>query len=154
MNPNHKTINNQEGATAVEFAIVLSVLLLFIFGIIEFSLALFNQQVITNAAREGARRGVIMRAPTRIVDDENAEIKARVMEFAESYLVTFGDDILTIDDVKINFDDDIDADDPVRGLSPGNDLIVQVTYEYQFLFLSTIGIGPIDLTSTATMKME
>jgi len=50
-------LNSQEGAAMIEFAIILPLLLLFIFGIIEFSLALFNQQVITNAAREGARRG-------------------------------------------------------------------------------------------------
>ena len=137
---------------AVEFAIILPLLLLFIFGIIEFSLFLYNKQVITNAAREGARRGVIVRS-IRSVGTENAGIKARVMDFAKSNLVTFGDDILTIDDVKINPDAD-GVDDPVRELSFDNDLIVWVTYEYQFLFLSTIKIGPINLQSVSTMKME
>lgn len=165
--PHKKTINNQEGAAAVELAIILPLLLLFIFGIIEFSLALFNQQVITNAAREGARRGVIMRAPTRIVSAENHEIRARIQWFAKSYLVTFGDDTFDAFDtnpetknVSINPDPITDVDDPDRGLSFGDALIVQVTYKYKFLFLSTkiepiySGIGPIDLTSTATMKME
>ena len=105
-----------------------------------------------NAAREGARRGVIVRS-IRSVGTENAGIKARVMEFAGSYLVTFGDDTLTIDDVEIN-PDAAGVDDPGRGLSFGNDLIVRVTYEYQFLFLSTIKIGPINLQSVSTMRME
>ena len=127
--PHKKIINNQEGAAAIEFAIILPLLLLFIFGIIEFSLFLYNKQVITNAAREGARRGVIVRS-IRSVGTENAGIKARVMDFAKSNLVTFGDDILTIDDVKINPDAD-GVDDPVRELSFDNDLIVWVFIHFQ-----------------------
>ncbi|WP_291348238.1 TadE family protein [Desulfobacula sp.] len=165
--PHKKTINNQEGAAAIELAFILPLLLLFIFGIIEFSLFLYNKQVITNAAREGARRGVIMRAPTRVVSAENAEIRARIQEFAESHLVTFGDDTFDAFDtnpetknVSINPDPITDVDDPDRELSFESDLIVRATYEYKFLFLSTkiepiySGIGPINLTSTATMKME
>lgn len=49
----------QSGAAIVEFAIVLPVLLIFIFGIIEFGFLLYDQAVITNASREGARSGVV-----------------------------------------------------------------------------------------------
>jgi hypothetical protein len=45
MKPEKK--RSQKGATTVEFAILLPVLLLFIFGILEFGLLLFNKQVIT-----------------------------------------------------------------------------------------------------------
>ncbi len=45
----------QHGVAAVEFAIVLPVLLLILFGIINFGVLMYNQAVITNAAREGAR---------------------------------------------------------------------------------------------------
>ena len=43
------------GAVAVEFAIMLPLLLLLIFGIIDFGRALNAQVTITQAAREGAR---------------------------------------------------------------------------------------------------
>ncbi len=44
-----------DGAAAVEFALILPVLVLLVLGLIEFSL-LFNAQIsVTNAAREGAR---------------------------------------------------------------------------------------------------
>lgn len=43
------------GATVVEFALLLPVLLLMVFGIIDFGRALNAQVTITQAAREGAR---------------------------------------------------------------------------------------------------
>ena len=132
---------NQKGTTAVEFAIVLSLLITLIFGIIEFGLFIFNRQVITNAAREGARAGIIARTPTRLSD---GEIKAEVLDYAEEHLVTFGDDVLTADDVVI----------PARCLKFQCDLEVQVNYVYDFLFLSNIGIGPINLRAISVMKME
>src|SRR4051812_15199302 len=50
---------SRKGATLVEFAIVVPVFLLFVFGIIEYGRMIMGQQVITNAAREGARMGVL-----------------------------------------------------------------------------------------------
>ena len=43
------------GATAVEFALLLPLLLLIVFGIIDFGRALNAQITLTQAAREGAR---------------------------------------------------------------------------------------------------
>ena len=145
---------NQKGATAVEFAIVLSLLFTLIFGIIEFGLFIFNRQVITNAAREGARAGIIARQ-SRLSNDE---IKAVVLNYSAQHLVTFGDDVLTDDDIDIKpIDSDLlDGFNPVthRCTHFGCDLEVQMDYEYEFLFLSNIGIGPIDLRATSVMKME
>ena len=45
----------QRGSELLEFALVLPLLLLLVFGIAEFSLVLFDKAVVTNAAREGAR---------------------------------------------------------------------------------------------------
>jgi Flp pilus assembly pilin Flp len=53
------TGKEQEGAAAVEFALLLPLLVLLLFGIIEFGLA-FNARIqATNAAREGARMAVV-----------------------------------------------------------------------------------------------
>lgn len=46
---------NEDGAAAVEFALILPVLLLVLIGIIEFSLAFNAQLSLNQAAREGAR---------------------------------------------------------------------------------------------------
>lgn len=50
---------DEKGVSAVEFALLLPVLVLIIFVIIEGGLVLYNQQVITNASREGARVGIL-----------------------------------------------------------------------------------------------
>lgn len=52
-----KTI--RRGASAVEFAIVAPIFFMVVLGIIEFGRMSMVQQIITNAAREGARVGVL-----------------------------------------------------------------------------------------------
>ena len=41
----------QKGAAAVEFAIVMPLLVLLTFGIIEFSILFYNKAMVTNASR-------------------------------------------------------------------------------------------------------
>jgi Flp pilus assembly pilin Flp len=48
----------ESGASAVEFALVLPLLLLVIAGVVDFGRALFTQVTLTNAAREGARAAI------------------------------------------------------------------------------------------------
>jgi Flp pilus assembly protein TadG len=49
----------EDGAAAVEFALLLPLLVLLLFGIIEFGLAFNTRIQATNAAREGARMAVV-----------------------------------------------------------------------------------------------
>lgn len=152
---------SQNGATAVEFAIVLPLLVLLIFAMIEFGLYLFNRQVITNAAREGARFGVVAR-PVRY---SNEQIREKVLDYSEQYLVTFGGTNLPTVTLKPIDDDTSDGFNPTthrcvdfKYESGGNfyrcDLKVQVDFKYNFLFLKTIGIDHLDIRSVAVMKME
>jgi Flp pilus assembly protein TadG len=46
---------SERGAAAVEFALVMPLLLLLVFGIVEFGLIMNRQITVTHAAREGAR---------------------------------------------------------------------------------------------------
>jgi Flp pilus assembly protein TadG len=50
---------SQDGAELIEFALVLPLLLLLLLGIIDFGLLFQRYQVVTNAAREGARVAVL-----------------------------------------------------------------------------------------------
>ena len=49
----------QDGAAAVEFALLLPLLVLLLFGIIEFGVAFNTRIQATNAAREAARQAVV-----------------------------------------------------------------------------------------------
>ena len=152
---------SQNGATAVEVAIVLPLLVLLIFAMIEFGLYLFNRQVITNAAREGARFGVVAREDRRT----NAQIQTVVQNYSTQHLVTFGGTntpnvtLKPIDnDISDGFDPTtnrcVDFDYELGGIRYRCDLEVQVDFNYNFLFLNTIGIDHMNIQSLATMKME
>ena len=146
-------IKNQNGVALVEFGLILPLLILLIFGIIEFSLLLYNQQVITNASREGARAGIIVRSP-RLT---NQEVIDQVKKYARSQLITFGND--TLEDSDINLlpvNDDPDTFNPAteRCRTFGCDLRIAVSYNYDFLVLSNLGFGQKKLQAVSIMRME
>lgn len=58
----------RRGAALVEAAVVLPLLLLIVMGIIEFGRAMMVVQLITNGAREGARRAVLDGSTNTIVE--------------------------------------------------------------------------------------
>ena len=133
---------DKRGASAVEFAIILPVLILFLFGIIEFSILFYDKAVITNASREGARAGIIYRYPERVTE---GEIQQVVIDYCADYLINFaGSPLLTISA-------------PSDGLAAGDPLTVTVSYPYQFLilpnFVATL-TGGINLVATTVMRME
>lgn len=122
----------QDGIAAVEFAIVLPVLILILFGITEFGLVLFNQQVITNASREGARYGIVSQDPRVSFSD----IKDRVNDYCEDYLIPPGTPTTNVSNTGTAFQDD---------------LTVDVSYLYDFIVLP---MDPINLRAKTVMKYE
>src|SRR3954454_22541771 len=63
---------SEEGAAAVEFALIVGVLAMLIFGMLQFGLAFFQLQNLRAATREGARIGA--------VDGTVSDITARVQQ--------------------------------------------------------------------------
>ena len=154
---NNIRIKDQKGATVVEFAIVLPLLVLFVAGTIEFGLLLYNKQVIVNASREGARAGIIAYnsdpppgepAGGRYFSDNNAIITI-IENYCAHHLITFGD-AHELDS------DDIDFTPIDRTASSfETPFTVTVTYEYSFLLPGVLGFGPnMELTGTTTMLMQ
>lgn len=133
-------IKGQRGAAAIEFAIVLPVLVLLLFGTTEFGLLLYNQQVITNASREGARAGIVAQAP-RVTPQA---ISAVVTNYCGGRLITFGNDATAGPYVSVSS----------TGTSFQDDLTVLVTYNYDFLVLSNLGFGQQVLRGQTVMKYE
>jgi len=136
------TLQSQYGGTAVELAFVIPILVLLIFGIIEFSLLIYNKTMITNAAREGARYGVVW-APEENLRMTQSNIQLVVENFLGNRLISFNPDNTDAIAVVTNGAcGDFDVYEP---------LTVTVTYPYYFL---TLPIGPISLSSEANMLCE
>jgi Flp pilus assembly protein TadG len=60
MNGKNGPRNRQRGAAAVEFALVLPLLLTLVLGVIDWGWFFFIDQLVTNCAREGARAGTLL----------------------------------------------------------------------------------------------
>jgi Flp pilus assembly protein TadG len=56
-----QTYRNEKGQTLTEFAMVLPILLLVLFGVIQLGIVFNNYVTITDAARAGARKAVVSR---------------------------------------------------------------------------------------------
>ena len=135
------TLNRQNGASVVEFAVILPILFLLIFGIVEFSVALYDKAMITNASREGARAGITFRVPP-VTDEEITNI---VNTYLGSQLITFGGPTQATTTVTRN------------GANPGDELRVTVAYKYTFLlvpnFITSLSEG-ITMVAETIMRME
>lgn len=142
-------MKKSSGASAVEFAIVLPVLVLLAFGIVELSVAIYDNAMLTNASREGARAGIVYRIPA--VTD--AEIRGVVNNYLGTHLITFGSK-------KSPGSDPVTGATVIvtrAGVSPGGELRVRVGYTYSFLVLPrsipAIGQG-INMAAETVMRME
>ena len=132
--------HGSSGQALAEVAIALPILLLMLVGIFEFARAYQIQQVVVNAAREGARQAVLQG-----VDSDSATI------IVNSYL-TGG----TITGATVTITDTGNTGDPTT---------VQVSVPYSFTLIGPIirlatgnsgasGPGDITLSSQATMRHE
>jgi Flp pilus assembly protein TadG len=129
----------EKGTTIVEFAVVAMLFFATIFAIIEFGVLVYDQHVLTNASREGARAGIIMRVP-RLSDNE---IQTVVNSYAAQHMVSFKPSAVLTTAVTPTIRDTF-----------GTELAVNVTYPFEFMFLSGLGIGPIQLKAETRMRME
>ena len=122
---------NEKGASAVEFALILPILVLLIFGIVEFGLAFNNYITITHAAREGARLAA--------VDFNNPDLKAIIVERAYPVGIT---------------EDDIEITPPAGSLpNIGDPVEVEITYNFT-VTIPLAGSWDIPLKNKAIMRIE
>jgi Flp pilus assembly protein TadG len=138
-------VRRDSGAELIEFAIVVPLLLFIIAGIIDFGILFQRYEVVTNAAREGARVGILS-------DYVEADVQQRVITYLQAGGLT---DTAPTPAVEYSSAE----------VTPGGPTIsvvrVTVQYPHQFLFLGPVagffGGGPhadIMLTSASTMRRE
>ncbi len=142
-----KILRGQKGAAAVEFAIILPILVVLLFGIIEFGVLLYDKAVITNASRVGARAGTVFRSDPVSGDYaplSNGEITNIVTSYLSNHLITFGSSSPpTITAISCQDSGDL--------------LPVTVQYHYDFLvlpnFIASLA-GGINIGAEAVMRCE
>ena len=151
------TIKNQKGAAVVEFAIVLSLMVVFIAGIIEFGILFYNKQVIVNASREGARAGIIAYNSSPPAGEpeggkyfsNDPAIKSIIEDYCANHLIAFRD-AHELDPDAINFTTGDRTIFPFE-----TPFTVTVRYEYSFLLPSLIRLGLTKtITGTTTMLIQ
>jgi len=131
--------HGEDGTAAVEFALVFPILILLVFGIIEFGLALYYKEVLTNASREGARAGIIISSPRPTAD----EIKGVVVTaLTNAGLPSCNASCITVTGAQG---------------SSGDDLTVRVDYPYRFSVLANLiagFAGNVTLSAQTVMQQE
>lgn len=105
---------NERGAVAAEFALLLPLLLIILFGIIDFGMMMYSREIVTNAAREGARAGIVQGPPKRTGGE--------ILAIVDNYLTGTG-----VNPTDVNFTT------AGAGLTNPNTLTVGGTYNYNFL---------------------
>ena len=130
---------NERGAVATEFALLLPVLLTILFGIIEFGMIMYSREVVTNAAREGARAGITQGPPKRTTGE--------IIAIADNYLANTGINPANVTFTVVG-----------AGLINPNTLTVTATYPYNFLIPwipAVVGIpNPLTIQAQTVMRHE
>ena len=140
-----KRMRSEKGAALIEAAITVPVILLISVGIFEFGRAYQTWQVLTNAAREGARMAVI----TTSTEDA---IKTRVRNYMQAgSLPNYATATVTVQR-------------SVALTGPDTGSLITIGYPFQFMVLNPVVRliaptdtrtgAPITMTSSAIMRNE
>jgi Flp pilus assembly protein TadG len=145
LNLGRRLVQRERGAELIEFALVLPLLLLLVLGIVDFGFLFQRLEVVTNAAREGARIAVL---PGYGTDD----VKDRVNDYLEEGgvpIVRGTNPVINVNSVNIT-----------AGTVTVASERVQVQYTHSYLFLSGLAnlfgsnFSSVPLNGQSTMRLE
>jgi Flp pilus assembly protein TadG len=142
-----RRVRQERGAELIEMALVLPLLLLIIMGIIDFGFLFRELNVVTNAAREGARAGILPEY------DSDQNVVDRVQQYMDASGMA-----VTCNSADCNVTSPVvDVAAPTGTFEARQ---VTVTVYHQFSFLSPIAamfggsFSSVALTGRAVMRLE
>jgi len=144
---------NQRGGAAVEFAIIVPLLALILFGTIDFALLFYNKQVLTNASREGARAAIVADnwdppySDGEFPSTDDLALQGKFKTIVEAYC---SNRLINLGGANALIPGQISVDsDPVNYF-----ITVTVAYNYDHLFSSITGAGQTTITGKTVMRQE
>jgi hypothetical protein len=126
-NPN----GSSRGQTLVEFALILPIIVILLFGIIDFGLMLNHRITLQHAVREGARYAA--------VHDGCTDIQDRTKDRA-------GNAIPDRNTVSVSYED--------NPAPAGSTVKVSAPFEWQFPLMTRFGVGSIDTSVSGSGRLE
>lgn len=111
-------IRDEQGQTATEFALVLPVLALLLFGVIQFGILFNNYVTLTDAVRSGARKAAV----SRQVGNPTGDAEAAVRKAAD-----------TLDQSKLAV-----SVTPGAPWARGSEVSVRATYPYEINLIGLV----------------
>lgn len=139
------------GQVIVELAFILPIFAIMILGILDFGVVFYNQAMLTNASREGARTAIQWRGKNAGVCTlvPPSEIVAAVNYYLSGQLINFGGAGLWTQQVTRT------GDSPACNVTGGT---VKVSIQYQHTFLAIprfiLSDPTVNLTAETTMNRE
>ena len=141
-------LTSERGQAMIETALVLPILLLISVGIFEFGRAYQTYQVLTNAAREGARLAILP-------DSTTADVQSRVAAYMQAGAL----DNYNSATISVNQSATMSI-----GAATASASVVTVNYPFSFMVLnpiarlvvsgSALGNAPLTLAASAEMRNE
>jgi Flp pilus assembly protein TadG len=126
-------LRSEQGQTAVEFALIAPLLIVLLLGVVQFGIAFNNYLTITDAARVGARKAIVLRFSGGSINDVEDAVRAAAPG---------------LDSGKLK----IDVSAPT-GWTSGNDVTVTVKYPYSISLLDWV-LADGDVTTTMKERIE
>jgi hypothetical protein len=144
-----RLMRNHKGAAMAELAITLPILLVVLFGIFEFGLIMYDKAVITNASREGARKGIVFRSDADTGNYDPYSV-SDIQGVVNTYLDN-GKRLIPPTAYSI----DVSGSCTETGL-PRPTITVSVAYNYNFFILPRFitSLFPIHLVGETIMRCE
>lgn len=140
----------KSGQSLVEFALVLPLILLLAMGLLDFGRGIYAYNTVSNAARMGARTGVVNQYVTAV--------RQRTADQATALGITPSDECTAPSGICVDFKDStLDIDCNTLFAADLKACVTIVTVSYTFSPITPIigrFIGPIRLTSTSTQALE
>jgi len=145
--PTRQTLASERGTAILETAMTLPLLLLVTVGIFEFGRAYQTWQILTNAAREGARIAVLPNSPA-------GSAEARVRDY-----LTAGQ-LANPNSATVTINPNVDVN---IGTGTAKASLVTVSYPFEFMVLQPVASlvvkgsalgGPITIAASSQMRNE